>query len=77
LTALTDIEPPPIDMGLRLYRNADDPKKPLRLSSLDVGQRMHHREFGYGFGARFMGEKETGRICIDFDEAGPRWFACR
>jgi hypothetical protein len=76
-TLATGREPPPIDMSLPMFGHAEDPKKPLRPNRLKVGQRMHHRQLGYGVVVRITREKGKTEVCVDFDEDGPSWLACR
>ncbi len=76
-TLATGREPPPIDMSLPMLGHAEDPKKPLRPNRLKVGQRMRHRQLGYGVVVRITREKGVKEMCVDFDEEGPRWLACR
>jgi hypothetical protein len=75
-TLATGIEPPPAGMSLPLFGRADDPKKPLQLNCLKVGQRVHHREGGYGVVA-IVEEEGRAYLCIKFDEVGPLWFPRR
>ena len=76
-TLATGREPPPIDMSLPMFGHAENPKKPLQPNRLKVGQRMHHRQLGYGVVVRITREKGKTKVCVDFDEEGPRWLACR